>query len=109
VVDAGEFGEGVSAAYRIKEMIARGVIKPSEVTWIEFGAPGMSDTIFQLKRSYGGRFGAIEVKKPSGVVKPEQHGFLRNVMDAGGIAGVARSIDQAQAIIESGVVAMAVA
>lgn len=87
---------------RLKALIAAGYIQRDEVTWIEFGAPGMSDTIFQLKRDYGGAFGAIEVKKPSGVVRPEQHGFLQNVIDAGGIGGIARSIDEAQRIIESG-------
>lgn len=43
-------------------------------------------------------FTALEVKAPGGThrVTAEQHTFLRNVEAAGGIAGVARSPDQAR-------------
>jgi hypothetical protein len=87
---------------RLKKMVQDGYLTWEEIRYMAFGAPGMSDTIFQLKREYGGTFGAIEVKKPSGKVQPEQYGFLQNVIDAGGVAGIARSVDEAQRIIESG-------
>jgi hypothetical protein len=90
---------------RIKEMIALGVILPDEVTWIEFGAPGMSDTIFQLKRRFGGTFGAVEAKKRSGRVRDDQLAFIERVNEAGGTAGIARAVDEGQRIIERGIVA----
>lgn len=42
---------------------------------------------------YQGRMIAIEVKTPRGVVKPEQEAFLKNVRAEGGIAFVARSVE----------------
>jgi hypothetical protein len=91
----------------IKALIATGIIKQSQVTWIEFGAPGMSDTIFQLKRRYGGTFGAVEAKKRSGRVRDDQLAFIERVNEAGGTAGIARAVDEAQRIIERGIVEMA--
>lgn len=41
----------------------------------------------------GGRFLAIEVKTAEGRVSKEQAAFLRQVTDAGGLAFVARSLD----------------
>ena len=40
-------------------------------------------------------FLSIEVKTPTGRVRPEQHQWLDAVQAAGGIAGVARSVDDA--------------
>lgn len=42
-----------------------------------------------------GRFLAVEVKTATGRVRPEQAKFLQAVKDAGGIAGVARSVEDA--------------
>lgn len=44
-------------------------------------------------------FTSIEVKTPTGRVKPEQQQWLDAVQAAGGIAGVARSIDDAEALL----------
>ncbi len=44
-------------------------------------------------------FTSIEVKTPTGRVRPEQHAWLSAVQGAGGIAGIARSISDASQII----------
>jgi hypothetical protein len=46
-------------------------------------------------------FTSIEVKTPTGRVRPEQSAWLSTVNDAGGFAGVARSVSDAHAIIQS--------
>ena len=46
-------------------------------------------------------FTSIEVKTPTGRVRPEQQAWLSTVNDAGGLAGVARSVSDAHAIIHS--------
>ncbi|MBF9235559.1 VRR-NUC domain-containing protein [Microvirga alba] len=51
----------------------------------------------------GGRFArffALEIKTPTGRVQPRQEAFLRAVNDNGGLSGVARSADDALAIIQ---------
>ena len=45
------------------------------------------------------QFAAVEVKSPGGRTTPEQEAFLRLVAEAGGVAGVARSVDDAVALI----------
>lgn len=42
---------------------------------------------------------AVEVKTPTGRTTKEQKAFLRRVTDAGGMAGIARSAEEAQAIL----------
>ena len=44
-------------------------------------------------------FTSIEVKTPTGRVSPEQQSWLGAVQAAGGIAGVARSVDDALRIV----------
>ena len=46
-------------------------------------------------------FASIEVKTPTGRVRPEQQAWLGCVQSAGGIAGIARSVDDAKLIIKS--------
>ena len=40
-------------------------------------------------------FTSIEVKTPTGRIRPEQQAWLETVQAAGGIAGVARSVEDA--------------
>jgi hypothetical protein len=54
-------------------------------------APGVSDIIGCLK---GGRFFALELKAPKGVVSQAQQIFLDRVHQAGGIALVIRTLDE---------------
>lgn len=42
-----------------------------------------------------GRFLAVEVKTETGRIRPEQEVFLQVARKAGGIAGIARSVEQA--------------
>jgi hypothetical protein len=44
-------------------------------------------------------FAAVEVKTPTGRPTPEQTAFLEHVTAAGGIAGIARSVEEAQALL----------
>jgi hypothetical protein len=53
-------------------------------------AKGMADIMGILK---DGRTLAIEVKSPTGLVKPHQYEFLEAIRNAGGMAFVARSVD----------------
>ena len=64
---------------------------------IRLAGPGVSDLIGWTE---GGRFVAIEVKASRGRVTDEQAAFIELVRRSGGFAGVARSVDDARAIIE---------
>lgn len=44
-------------------------------------------------------FASIEVKTPTGRVRPEQQQWLKAVQAAGGVAGIARSVEDAQRIL----------
>jgi len=46
-------------------------------------------------------FTSIEVKSSSGRVKPEQQQWLNAVLAAGGIAGVARSVEEAMDLLRT--------
>ena len=58
---------------------------------------GVPDVVFCLK----GVYGAIEFKTPKGVLAPLQEYHLKKIRDAGGIAEVARSLDDVKKILES--------
>jgi hypothetical protein len=60
---------------------------------------GGSDLIGWTTQDGVARFTAIEVKSDRGRLRPEQAVFIDAVNTAGGIAGVARSEDEAQRII----------
>lgn len=64
--------------------------------FMRFGFVGCSDIIGQLK---DGRFLAIECKSSNGSLTEAQREFLNGVTKANGIAGVARSIDDAQRLL----------
>lgn len=67
---------------------------------------GSSDLIGWQTRVIGGQrvavFTAIEVKRPGGQVTDEQQRFLQAVADAGGIAGVAHSEQEARQLLSQG-------
>jgi hypothetical protein len=44
-------------------------------------------------------FTSIEVKTPTGRLRPEQRAWMETVQSAGGIAGVARSVEDAKALL----------
>ena len=45
-------------------------------------------------------FTSIEVKTPTGRLRPDQQAWLSVVRDAGGICGIARSVNDAHAIVK---------
>ena len=47
-------------------------------------------------------FTSIEVKTPTGKLRVEQEQWLKVVRAAGGIAGVARSVEDAEALVRQG-------
>jgi hypothetical protein len=58
--------------------------------FLRFGFPGCPDVLGQLR---DGRILAVETKRPSGQPTPEQTAFLACVQANGGLALVARSVD----------------
>ena len=56
--------------------------------FIRFGWPGCPDVLGQLK---DGRLLGVEVKAPTGRLRPEQALFLERIRAAGGVAFVARN------------------
>ena len=44
-------------------------------------------------------FASIEVKTPTGRIRPDQRAWMETVQAAGGIAGVARSVEDALRIV----------
>ena len=63
---------------------------------IRLAAPGVSDLIGWTH----GRFVAVEVKGPRGRITDEQAAFIELVRRSGGLAGVARSVADARAVLE---------
>ena len=61
--------------------------------WKQIGALGLPKGISDILGIYEGRFLAIEVKRPGGRLSQYQKEFLKRVRDEGGIAIVARSVD----------------
>jgi hypothetical protein len=59
--------------------------------WIPSQTPGIADIIGVLP---GGRFLAIEVKRPGGELSPTQKLFLENVNRSGGLAFMASSLEE---------------
>ena len=47
------------------------------------------------------QFAAVEVKSARGRVRPEQQQFIDHIVSAGGIAGIAKSVDEAQSLLLS--------
>jgi VRR-NUC domain. len=79
--------------------------------YVQFGvgSPGGSDLIGyrrvrvtpEMVGQEIAQFAAVEVKTPRGRVRPEQQQFIDHVLSAGGIAGIARSVDEAKDILLS--------
>ena len=70
-----------------------GVLKNAAGIPIKFGlCVGSSDLIGIAP---GGRFLAVEIKTPTGKATPEQMRFIEAVRARGGIAGIARSPEEA--------------
>src|SRR5512139_2375512 len=68
----------------------------SKSQWLRFSWRGAPDLIGQL---VDGRILCVEVKRPSGRLRPDQEMFLQTVRNQGGCAFVARSIDDVEAYL----------
>ena len=66
--------------------------------FVRYGFPGCSDIIGQLT---DGRFLAVEVKSPTGRATEAQGAFLELVRINGGVAVLARSIEDLTPLLES--------
>ena len=64
--------------------------------FIRFSIPGCADILGVLP---GGRFLALEVKRPGHPPTPEQYAFLRSIERAGGLAAVVTSLEDAMAVL----------
>jgi hypothetical protein len=76
-------------AWRNNSRVMPGPGKGGRERLIRFGVKGGSDIFAILK---GGRFAAFECKMPKGRVSPDQERFLNEVIAAGGIGAVIRSV-----------------
>ena len=91
-----------------------GKLKDATGRWVTFGlCEGSADLVGFLRchvqpipwRGVGcsvARFVALEVKQPGKKARPEQEAWLRLVRDAGGIAGVVTSVDEAERLLLDG-------
>ena len=81
-----------------------GALQDKTGRWVQYGlAVGSSDLIGWTVRNGVAVFTSIEVKAARGRLTPEQANWLRVVQDAGGVAGMVRSADEAVALVEGGV------
>lgn len=76
--------------------INTGAVKMHGARYMTFGFVGCSDLIGQLT---DGRFLAIECKSDKGQLTDEQQQFLDRVNRHGGVAGMVRSIDDAEGLL----------
>lgn len=87
--------KAVLAALRVHPRVARcwrmnaGAVM-GEGRYMRLGPTGIADVIGYLKT---GQFLAVEVKAPDGTVAEHQEAFLAHVRAAGGVAFVARSVE----------------
>lgn len=60
----------------------------------------LKDLSPHITENFGGKFVAIEVKRPGGKVSADQSAFLEGVRAAGGIGIVAYSVKDVQAVFD---------
>lgn len=77
-----------------------GTFKVDDI-YISTGLPKGFPDLFGVRKS-DGKFVAIEVKTKTGKLRQEQRLILNMLKENGAIAGVARSVDDARAIINGG-------
>ena len=77
-----------------------GRLKTESGRWVQFGVPpkGGSDLIGWMP---GARFTAVEIKVGRDKLSDEQGAFLAAVIKAGGVAGVVRTVEDAEALLSA--------
>ena len=79
-----------------------GKVRMLDGRYFDTGLPkGFSD-LFGVRKSDGKVF-FIEVKTEKGRVRPEQEKFIERMKDLNAIAGIARSVEEAIAIVEGNI------
>lgn len=79
-----------------------GKVRMLDGRYFDTGLPkGFSD-LFGVRKSDGKVF-FIEVKTETGRVRPEQKKFIKRMQELNAIAGIARSVDEAIAIVEGNI------
>lgn len=76
-----------------------GKVRTADGRYFDTGLPKGYSDLHGFRKSDGRMF-FIEVKTPTGRLRPEQEKFIKTVKKNGAIAGVARSVDDAIKIIE---------
>jgi hypothetical protein len=77
-------------AYRQNTGAAEYQDKTGKRRFVRYGKPGASDIVGVLP---GGRFLAVECKAPGGRISEHQARFLRDIERMGGVAVIARSVE----------------
>lgn len=67
--------------------------------WFSSGVPKGYSDLSGVRRS-DGRAVFIEVKTPTGRIRPEQRGFIEAMQKCSALAGFARSVEEAKRIVE---------
>lgn len=76
-----------------------GKLKDARGVWVTYGlGVGSCDLVGIVAPS--GRLFAVEVKTEDGKTTPEQEAWIAMINRFGGVAGVARSVDEALAIVD---------
>ena len=85
-----------------------GALRDANNRLVRFGLCEGSADLIGLRRlelptgEHVAQFVAVEVKTPTGRLTEQQRRFLQMVTDHGGLAGVARSIEEARELLERG-------
>lgn len=90
VLTALKYHPAVAWAHRMNTGAGKVLRKGKVSQFMRWGFPGCPDVLGQLR---DGRLLAVETKRPSGVTTQEQESFLECVRANGGVAVVARSVD----------------
>ena len=83
--------------YGIVIRMNTGNVQTQSGTYIRCGVKGMSDLLF-IGQGY---IAWIEVKTPTGAIRPEQIKFINRMRQLGHRAGIARSVEEALEIVNS--------
>ena len=78
-----------------------GKVKMVDGRWFDTGLPAGFSDLFGIRKSDGKTF-FIEVKTKKGKARDSQIKFIKRMNELNAIAGVARSVDEAIELIETG-------
>lgn len=78
-----------------------GKVKMVDGRWFDTGLPAGFSDLFGIRKSDGKTF-FIEVKTKKGKVRESQKKFILKMRELNAIAGIARTVDEAVELIETG-------